>query len=150
MTRLWLALALAVSACAGRSAPTDGPALGTLPDAVGPLDALNRRHARLRRRMAARGYGGEVGLSRAFVLEDRGVAWPLDLDVGECATLVALGGGAIRDLLLTLYDGEGAVAATDTVEGEGGLVHVCPQADDPRVRYRPYYLELRARRGSAR
>ncbi len=129
-----------------REAPAAGPPPSRLPDEVGPLDGLNRRHAQLRRRMGQRGYGEEVGLSRAFVLEDRGVAWPLDLGVGECATLMALGGGAIRDLSLTLYDGDGAVAATDTVAGEGGLVHVCPQAEPP-VGDRPYYLELRAREG---
>ncbi|MCA9607628.1 MAG: hypothetical protein KC619_18600 [Myxococcales bacterium] len=141
-----LALLLVLAGCgAGDVAPSE-PAVSRLPDEVGPLDGLNRRHAQLRRRMHQRGYGEEVGLSRAFVLEDRGVAWPLDLAVGECATLLALGGGAIRDLSLTLYDGDGAVAATDTVEGEGGLVHVCPQAE-PAVGYRPYYLELRAREG---
>lgn len=136
---------LVVGACAGE-VPSASPPLSGLPDEVGPLDGLNRRHARVRRRMRQRGYGEEVGLSRAFVLEDRGVAWPLDLAVGECATMIALGGGAIRDLTLTLYDGEGAVAATDTVEGEAGLVHVCPQAMRTEG-HRPYYLELRARDG---
>ncbi len=139
-------LVLALSQCVGAGAREEPPAPSALPAEAGPLDALNRRHARLRHRMRRRGYGEEVGLSRAFLLEDRGVAWPLDLAVGECSTLIALGGGAIRDLAITLFDGEGEVAATDTVEGEGGLLHVCPRAEAPVAR-RPYYLELRTVEG---
>ena len=141
-----LACALLVAAC-GADAPAEPPPRSALPADPGPLDALNRRHARLRQRMRTRAYGEEMGLTRAFVLEDRGVSWPLDLEVDECSTFIALGGGSVRDMTLTLYDGEGEVAATDTVEGEGGLVHVCPQATTP-ARYRPYYLALRAVEGA--
>lgn len=141
-----LALALVLATCAGAEPATEGPPLARLPDDAGPLDALSRRHAHVRRRMERRGYGAEIGLSRAFVVERRGIAWPLDLTVGKCSTLVALGGGSLRDLSLTLYDGEGDVAATDTVEGEGGLVHVCPRGPSG-ARTAPYHLEVRAREG---
>lgn len=142
-----LACALVAGACGANDAPAEPPPRSTLPADPGPLDALNRRHARLRRRMRTRAYGEEVGLTRAFVLEDRGVAWPLDLAVDECSTFIALGGGSVRALSLTLYDGDGQVAATDTVGGEGGLVHVCPQAASP-ASYRSHYLELRAVEGA--
>lgn len=137
------ALALTLLACA-EPAPAVEP-LGALPAEAGPLDALNRRHARLRDRMRRRGYGTEIGLARQLVLEDRGVALPLDLAVTECATFLALGGGSIRDLALTLYDAVGSEIATDSVPGEGGLVHVCPQGRGP---HRPFYLVLRARQGA--
>lgn len=141
-----LALALLVVTC-GAPDPGPGDPASLLPDEAGPLDALNRRHGRLRQRMRVRGYDEQLGLSRTFVLEDRGVAWPLDLAVGRCSTFVALGGGSLRDLELTLFDGEGDEAATDSVENEGGLLHVCPQAEEG-AGSRPYYLQIRALEGA--
>lgn len=138
----WLLLALQ---CGGTQAPPR-PEPSGLPEEAGPLDALNRRHGRLRQRMQVRGYTDQAGLSRAFVLEDRGVAWPLDLGVDRCSTFVALGGGTIRQLELTLYDGEGEEAATDSVAQEGGLLHVCPQGPEG-IDTRPYYLQIRAIEG---
>lgn len=125
--------------------PPDEP-LSTLPAQAGPLDALNRRHARLRERMRRRGYGTEVGLARQLVVEDRGIALPLDLAVDECSTFLALGGGSIRNLVLTLYDDAGVEIADDSVNGEGGLVHACPLGG--RASHRPFYLVLRAREGA--
>lgn len=145
--RLALALSLLTGTCAPSEVPETGARLSVLPAEAGPLDALNRRHARLRQRMRRRGYGEEVGLSRAFVLEDRGVAWPLDLEVGKCSTFIALGGGDVRDLELSLYDGEGEETASDTVEREGALLHVCPQGE-PGVEHIPFHLELRALEGA--
>lgn len=145
MTRA-LVFALLFTACAEPPAPADAPR-STLGTEAGPLDALNRRHARLRERMRLRGYGEQVGLARELILEDRGIAIPLDLEVGRCATFLALGGGSIRDLTLALYDGEGAETATDSVPGEGGLVHVCPQAR-PGVSHLPFYLVLHGREGA--
>lgn len=139
------AAVLALWACSGPA--TDPPALGQLPAWGGPLDALNRRHARLRERMRRRGYGEQKGLARVFALEGDGVAFPLDLPVGSCSTFVALGGGRVRDLELSLYDGEGAEIANDPVPAEGGLVHVCPQAG-PAVATLPHYLRLVAREGT--
>lgn len=147
MSRVWAACAILASvAC---TAPDAAPSrsLGVLPDRAGPLDALNRRHARLRQRMRLRGYGEEIGLTRSLVLEDRGVAFPLDLPTSECSTFLALGGGSIHELTLTLYDARGEEAATESVSGEGGLVHVCPQAE-PGILHRPYYLVLGAGEGS--
>ncbi len=144
--RLALPLALLLAACA-EPAPAPAVALSSLDGEAGPLDALNRRHARLRQRMRTRGYGEELGLARHLVLEDRGVALPLDLEVGRCATFLALGGGTLRELDLILYDGEGAEIAADSVSGEGGLVHVCPQAESGVTR-RPFYLVLDARAGA--
>ena len=48
---------------------------------------------------------------------------------------------------LTLYGTDGEEAATDSVSGEGGLLHVCPQAE-PGLTQRPFYLVLRALEGS--
>ncbi|MCZ7684854.1 MAG: hypothetical protein M5U28_41205 [Sandaracinaceae bacterium] len=103
--------------------------------------------------MRRRGYGAEVGLARELVLEEHGVAIPLDLRAGECTTFVALGGGSIRELALTLYDGEGREAAADSVAGEGALVHVCPQPaaveESPEAElFRPFHLVIRAREGA--
>ncbi|MGE0787862.1 MAG: hypothetical protein AB7S26_19465 [Sandaracinaceae bacterium] len=140
-----LVAALAVVACAGPAAEPERPLSG-LPDQEGPLDALNRRHGRLRQRMETRGYGERIAITRAFVLEDRGIAFPLDLRTDACSTVVALGGGTIRQLELTLYDGDGKEAAIDSVEQEGGLLHVCPQAE-PGLTLRPYYLEVRSIEG---
>lgn len=143
--RVLAVLALAVCACA-EPAPRAAPP-SVLPAEAGPLDALNRRHARLRERMRRRGYGAEIGLARELVLEEHGVALPLDLRAGDCSTFLALGGGSIRDLGLALYDGEGRETATDSVPGEGALVHVCPQAEEG-VEHRPFHLVLRAREGA--
>lgn len=142
-----LALTLLVgTSCSATEASVAAAPLSALPAQSGPLDALSRRHARLRQRMARRGYGQQVGLSRTFVLEDRGVAWPLDLQVGKCSTFIALGGGGVRDLALSLYDGLGVEIASDTVEREGALLHVCPQLE-PGVLHRPFHLELRVPEG---
>lgn len=97
--------------------------------------------------MRSRDYGEEVGLTRGFVLEDEGVAFPLDLAVGTCDTFVALGGGGIRELELTLYDAEGDPAATDAVPAEAGLIHVCPQGHGGG-QHRPYYMAVRSTDGS--
>lgn len=144
--RALAALAIVLTAC-GDPAPPAAASLSALGTEAGPLDALNRRHARLRERMRTRGYGDDVGLTRELVLEDRGVAIPLDLPVGRCATFLALGGGTIRELALVLYDGEGAETAADSVPGEGGLVHACPQSDSGAKRL-PFYLVLDAREGA--
>lgn len=103
--------------------------MGTLPD-IGPLDALARRLGRLQRRLENRGYGTAQLTTRFLALEGRGVALPLDLPRGRCTTVVTLGGGAIRDLELTLYDMDGREAAIDAAPGEAGLVHVCPTATE--------------------
>lgn len=139
-------LLLLLAAC-GEPETSSPTLLSTLPTRAGPLDALNRRHARLRERMRTRGYGEELGLARELVLEGRGIVIPLDLRVGRCATFLALGGGSIRELSLVLYDGEGAETATDSVGGEGGLVHACPQAEYG-VTHRPYYLVADAGEGA--
>lgn len=140
-----LSLALGLAGC--REPPREAPAPSLLPDEAGPLDALSRRHARLRQRLRTRGYDTQVGLSRLFLLEQEGRALPLDLTVGRCSTFVALAGTAIRELVLVLYDGLGEEVAVDAVPGEGGLVHVCPQADG-KAEVRPYHLVLRALEGS--
>ncbi len=146
--RLALALVLAclLASCA-EPPPSPSAPLSVLPREAGPLDALNRRHGRLRERLRVRGYGEEVGLARVLVLEDRGAALPLDLATGSCSTFVALGGGAIRQLEMTLYDAEGAETASDSVDGEGALVHVCPQAEEG-VDHRPFHLVVSAREGA--
>ncbi len=104
--------------------------MAELPD-IGPLDALARRLGRLQRRLENRGYGSATLSTRFFALEGRGVALPFDLPRGRCTTLVTLGGGAIRDLELTLYDSNGREAAIDGAPGEAGLVHVCPSETGP-------------------
>ncbi len=142
-----LALVALVAYACGEPQPATEAPLSALPAEAGPLDALNRRHARLRERMRRRGYGSEIGLARELLLEEHGVALPLDLKTGECSTFLALGGGSIRDLALAVYDGEGQEAATDAVQGEGALVHVCPQAQDG-VEHRPFHLVIRAREGA--
>jgi hypothetical protein len=121
--------------------------LGVLSDTPGPIDALSRRHARIRERMRRRGYGEEIGLTRDFVLEERGISMALDLRVGSCDTFAALGGGSIRQLVLSLFDDEGHEAATDAAGGEAGLLHVCPQGGREGA-YRAYYLVVRSTEGS--
>ncbi|MFK7985780.1 MAG: hypothetical protein AB8I08_07080 [Sandaracinaceae bacterium] len=140
-----LLLFLGVMQC-GTTAPppTEGPP--ALSGDPGPLDALNRRHGRLRERMRRRGYGAEVALARTFVLEQRGAVFPLDLSVGGCSTFIGLGGGSIREMSLSLYDDEGREAASDSVEGEAGLVHVCPQGEG--AQRRAYYLVAQAHEGT--
>ncbi|MDQ3036211.1 MAG: hypothetical protein M3Y87_27670 [Myxococcota bacterium] len=142
-----LALCVAVTAC-DESAPAPSSISGSLPPGEGPLDPLSRRHARLRERMETRGYVEVPPTARVFAIEDRGVLLPLDLEVGACTTFVALATSELRDLQLTLYDGEGEEAARDEVPGEGGLVHACPEAVSPDARTAPYYLALEARDGT--
>lgn len=112
---------------------------------TGPLDALSRRFGRVRSVLRDRGYREVRPLPRTFVLEGSGTAVPLDLPTGRCSTIVALGAGGMRDLRLRLYDGAGDEVATGAVEGEGGLVHVCPQGVH---RTAPHYLVMEAREGS--
>ncbi len=123
-------LALALGVGCAEPPPEPDRSMAELPD-IGPLDALARRLGRLQRRLENRAYGSAVLTTRFFALEGRGVSLPLDLPRGECTTIVTLGGGAIRDLELTLYDMNGREAAIDAAPGEAGLVHVCPSEDGP-------------------
>lgn len=135
--------------CASEIEAPEGPdAEEVETDGLGPLDALSRRFGRLRSRMRERGYEERRTIGRLFALEGDGVAVPLDLPTGACTTHVALAGGGMRDLRMTLYDAEGAVAAASSVSGEGGLVHVCPQAGPGVPRTLPFYLVFEATHGS--
>lgn len=125
------------------SAAGDGPA-ATAPT-PGPIDALTRRFGRVRAAMRERGYDEVRPFGRRFVLERSGEAVPLDLPTDHCSTVVALGGGQLRDLQLILYDENGEEAAVDAVEREGGLVHVCPEG---RAKTLPFYLVIEAHEGS--
>ena len=142
-------LTCALVACGEEHAPEPATLRNPLPEAetAGPIDALSRRYGRLRQRMAERGYDRELGASRLFLLEEEGRVLPLDLDGNRCTTLLAIAGGSIRELAMSAHDGEGDEVASDLVEGEGGLVHVCPQAPGP-PRTLPHYLVLRASEGS--
>jgi len=113
-----------------------------------PLDALTRRFGRVRTRLRERGYGDEIGRGRLFALEGDGVALPIDLAVDRCTTFVALGGGGLRDLLMSVYDGDGNEVAVDAVEGEGALVHVCPQPTDDSMQPAPHHLVVRSAQGA--
>ncbi len=141
--------ALACSGCAEQAPEDPGAGPSPLPDTggVGPLDALSRRFGRVRARMIERGYGEELGVARLFVLEGEGLAIASDLAAGRCTTLVALAGGSVRDLRMNVYGGEGEEIATDHVQGEAALVHVCPQADEG-VPTLPHYVVLLAPEGS--
>jgi hypothetical protein len=141
---LAVAPAIAVSGCPSPTEPST-PILGSLPEGEVPLDALSRRHSRLRERMGSRRYEEVLPNARVFAIEDRGVVLPLDLEVGACTTIVGIASPGIRDLRLGLYDGEGEEAARDDVPGEGGLVHVCPESQ--RARVAPYYLAVEAQGG---
>lgn len=149
MRRFLACTALLLSAACGTeetsSAEVQSRGVSTAPAGAGPLDALSRRFGRVRAAMRKRGYVEVGSLPRQFALEGSGRALPLDLPTGRCSTIVALGSGGVRDLRLTLYDGQGAEVAVDAVEREGGLVHVCPQGDVPRL---PYHVALEAREGS--
>lgn len=119
---------------------------GSLPMGDVPLDPLSRRHARLRDRMERRHYVELPPTARVFMTEERGVVLPLDLETGACATFVALATSGVRDLLLTLYGANGEIVARDDVPGEGGLVHVCPEAEgSPST---PFYLAIETRDGA--
>lgn len=141
-----LALTLIVLALGCIEPAESVPRAGALPSGETPLDALSRRHGRLRERLEARGYEELPPTARVFVADDRGVALPLDLSSAECTTIVALAPPGLRDLRLTLYDGEGEEAARDEVPGEGGLVHVCPEGERPASA--PFYLAIEARDGA--
>lgn len=114
----------------------------------GPLDPLSRRFGLVRQRLRERGYSEAEALARRFALEGRGRVQPVDLPAGRCTTFVALSGGGMRDLRLSLYDGEGAEVSQDVVEGEGGLVHVCPQWKAAEHGTIPHYLVFEAKEGS--
>ncbi len=146
-----LLVALLSAACGDDSAPTDAadaPSLFGPHSTTGPLDALTRRFGRLRERMRDRGYDVEVGATRVFVLETEGVALPLDLRAGRCTTFVGIAGGGVRRLSLAVFDAEGAEVAADATEGEGGLVHVCPQPSSPTLDTVPHHLVVRSLEGA--
>lgn len=161
---LWL---IGLAACGARGAQVEqasdaGPQLVHLEGfegGAGPLDALTRRFGKLRTRLAERGYGEEVGLTRRFALERQGVAVPVSLLAGRCTTFVALGGQGIRDLEMHIYDRDGVPIAQDIVPREGALAHVCPPAEppelsdseralaDPSAGTVPFYVEFVSLRG---
>jgi len=118
-------------------------------DGTGPLDALTRRFGRLRERMRGRGYDDEIGATRIFLLEGEGVALPIDLDAGRCTTFVGLSGGRVRELSISVFDGEGIEVVAAAVMGEGGLAHICPQAPPRRAGETiPHHLVVRSLEGS--
>lgn len=149
VARVSFTLALVALACADPESTEPPGARNPLPleDGAGPIDALSRRYGRLRQRMRDRGYGDEIGVARWFLLEDQGRSLPMDLDTGRCTTLVALAGGSIRDLRMRAYDGDGEEVATDVVDGDGALAHVCPRSAGG-VPMLPYYVVLDAPSGS--
>lgn len=120
---------------------------GALPDDDSPLDALARRHGRLRERLSLRGYAVMPRQARVFVLEAHGVAIPVDLDPSRCHTFAALGASGLRGLHAVLYDGEGIEVAADAIPREGALVHTCPQAVRGAATM-PHHLVLFATAGS--
>lgn len=144
-----LALCAAATGCDDPT-PTPPSIPGSLPPGDVPLDPLSRRHGRLRERMESRGYVEVPPAARVFAIEERGVVLPLDLEVGACTTFVALATSELRDLRVTLYDGDGEEAARDEVPGEGGLLHACPEAAaaDADRDTAPFYLALEARDGT--
>jgi hypothetical protein len=117
---------------------------------VGPLDGLTRRFGRLREHLRRRGYDVEVGATRVFLLERRGVSLPIDLAVARCTTFAGIGGGGVRQLALAVYDGEGREVAADRSEGEGGLTHLCPQPrpGSPTLATVPHHLVVRSLEGA--
>jgi hypothetical protein len=139
-----LLVLVVVSGCVTPVAPEAPPYEGALPPADAPLDVLTHRLARIRERMRARGYEELPRQARTFALEGHAVVLPLDLPAEGCSTFVALGSTAIRDLALTLFDGEGETLASEDVPGEGGLVHVCPQTEHAVM---AAYLVVTAREG---
>jgi hypothetical protein len=140
----WLGV---LGGCA-EGAPSRDPRRGSLPEGEVPLDALSRRHARLRERMENRGYQHLLPIARVFTVEGSGVVVPLDLEVGVCTTIVALASSGVRDLRLSIYDGQGEEAARDEVAGEGGLLHLCPEDVAGGAASLPYYLAVEARDGA--
>lgn len=134
----------ALMACAEPPVPAPAAYEGALPPVDAPLDALTHRLARIRERLRLRGYEELPRQARTFALEGHAAILPLDLPAHGCSTFVALGSTAIRDLALTLFDGEGEPLATEDVTGEGGLVHVCPQIDQGEM---ATYLVVAAREG---
>lgn len=119
-----------------------------LPNDPGPLDALARRFARLRERMRERGAREVRGPARYFALESDGISVVVDLPVDTCTTFVALGGGAARDLVVSVYDRDGGEVVRDDVQSEGGLVHVCPSVPPDQARTETFYLTLESRAGA--
>ena len=147
---VWLGLSSllpALAACGERAPAPEAPRRGALADEHSPLDALARRHGRLRERLSLRGYEVMERQARIFVLESHGVAIPVDLEVSRCHTFAALGSVGLRELHAVLYDGEGVEVAADAIPREGALVHTCPQATEG-LRTMPHHLVLFAVAGS--
>ncbi len=144
MRRALLALLLLLPAC-GPTPPDTAPYEGALPAIDPPLDAITHRLSRVRERLRLRGYRELPRQSRAFVLEGQPRVFPVDLPSGSCSTFVALGSASLRDLRVSVFDGEGAALATEDLPGEAGLVHVCPQTD---ARAMSAYLTVEAREGA--
>jgi hypothetical protein len=142
-----LATLALLGACGERTPAPEAPRRGALSGEHPPLDALARRHGRLRERLALRGYDVMERQARVFVLESHGVAIPVDLDVSRCHTFAALGAVGVSELHAVLYDGEGVEVAADAIPREGALVHTCPQAAEG-VRAMPHHLVLFAVAGS--
>ena len=144
MRRALLTLLLLLPTC-GPTPPNTAPYEGALPAIDPPLDAITHRLSRVRERLRLRGYRELPRQSRAFVLEGQPRVFPVDLPSGSCSTFVALGSASLRDLRVSVFDGEGAALATEDLPGEAGLVHVCPQTD---ARAMSAYLTVEAREGA--
>lgn len=142
---LALSLALATAACEDKQGDDATAYEGALPAVDPPLDAITHRLSRVRERLRLRGYRELPRQSRAFVLEGQPRVIPLDLPSSSCSTFVALGSASLRDLRLSVLDEEGAPLATEEIQGEAGLVHVCPQTSASTL---PAYLAVEAREGA--
>ncbi len=149
---VFLLALLGASACGDVAPESVTPRRGALGDDHAPLDALARRHGRLRERLALRGYEVMEREARVFVLESQGVAIPVDLDVARCHTFTALGSAGLREIHAILYDGEGVEVAADAIANEGALVHTCPQrvvdSAGEEIETLPHHLVIFAIAGS--
>jgi len=143
MRRGWPALLAILAACGEPEPPREERPV--FEGGTGPLDTLVRRFGRLRNRMEGRGYGDSESATRVFLPEGEGRGFALDLPTDRCTTMIAIGGGRMRELDARLFDGEGAELAQDAIDGEGALLHVCPEGAAGTL---PHYLELRAERGA--
>ncbi|MBX3212663.1 MAG: hypothetical protein KF850_11565 [Labilithrix sp.] len=94
--------------------------------AVGPKPELEPRYVAVHNAFAAMGLAQVGPIHRASLAEGQDVRFPLELPA-ECAMVVALGAGGVRDLEVTLLDADGKPVARDSTVDAQASVRACPE-----------------------
>lgn len=94
--------------------------------AAGPKPELEPRYVAVHNAFAAMGLAQVGPIHRGSLAEGQDARFSIELPA-QCATVVALGGGGVRDLDVTLLDADGEPVARDATADAQAAVRACPE-----------------------